>query len=90
MPAYTTAQAVRSCPAVIRFASREMTIRLLPVNSSLPASTTMASPAGKLQAPASFPNWAVPMAEPTPARAMNAPASTASRNIRPFAMTALP
>ena len=89
LPMYTTAQARSICPGVMRFSHREMTIRLLPVKSSLPTMTTMASPAGKIHAPASFPAAAEPMDEAAPAKAMNAPASTASRNIRPLGIVAL-
>ncbi|MCD7768686.1 MAG: hypothetical protein LUH36_00995 [Oscillospiraceae bacterium] len=43
-----------------------MIIRLFPVKSSLPMTTTMARPAGKISAPAIFPSRAEPMVEAVP------------------------
>ena len=71
-----------------------MIMRLLPVNSSLPATMTMARPAGKTQPEMSFasdgsPTVAAAAVDATPASATKAPAIQASRNIRPSGSAAL-
>ena len=78
-----------------RPSSTGMRMRQLPVKSSLPASSTMVRPAGKIQALRSRPAPALPApAEateaPSPARPMYSPASTASRNILPRGRRVLP
>ncbi len=81
-------------PGEILPSSTGMSIRQLPVKSSLPASSTMVSPAGKTQALRSRPAPALSApAEateaPSPASPMYIPASTASRSIRPRGRRAL-
>ena len=71
-----------------------MIMRLLPVNSSLPATMTMARPAGKTQPETSFasdgsPTVAAAAVDAAPASATKAPAMQASRNIRPSGSAAL-
>lgn len=55
LPRKTSSQFLSSLGRVILRSKSAMTMRLLPVKSSLPATTTMARPAGKMQAPASLP-----------------------------------
>ena len=55
LPRKTKNQFLRSFRRPILPAKRAVSMRLLPVNSSLPAMTTMASPAVKMQAPAILP-----------------------------------
>lgn len=55
LPRKTRDQFLRSLVREIWRSKRAASMRLLPVKSSLPATTTMASPAVKMQAPAILP-----------------------------------
>ena len=85
-PTYTTHQFRSMAGSVMRLSSRAMNMRQLPVNSSVPVSTTMASPAGNTHPAMSrrrdrFSTSMEPQVEATPARAMKAPARTAITSI---------
>lgn len=74
-------------PTVMRRCSTPMISRLLPVNSSLPAMSTMERPAGKIKPVTTFATdgfsiVAVPAVDATPASATKTPARHASKNIR--------
>ena len=88
LPMYTAHQFRSMAPGVMRRSSREMAMRQLPVNSSVPVSTTMASPAGNTHPAMSrrserFVTSMDAQVDATPARAMNAPARMADTSIFP-------
>ncbi len=99
LPRNTRPQLRSSSFQVILPETAAVTISALPVNSSVPRSTTIIRPTGKMRPetrrtmPASSRAWAA-VEEATAPRPMNRPAATAKRNIRQagevaFAMEAL-
>ena len=81
LPRKTSPQFFKSLTRPILPSKRAMSMRLLPVNSSLPATTTMARPAVKIQAPAILPPIMLPKVAPVAARAINMPAKMPRRII---------
>jgi hypothetical protein len=85
-PKYTTIQFFNIPPREISFSNNGIVKRQFPVKSSLPARRTKVSPPGKIHPLINLPiadgcTATAAVEDPIPPRAMNAPASTAKRNI---------
>ena len=81
LPRKTRPQFFKSLSKPILPSKRAISMRLLPVKSSLPATTTIARPAVKMQAPAILPPIMLPKVAPVAARAINIPAKMPRRII---------
>ena len=87
LPTYTIPQLRNSCHGVMRRVAKLMTIRLLPVNSSAPATTTSISPsenptpANSRVVPNPSPECVAMIVAKIPPSAMKAPASPADPRV---------